>query len=96
VLRDKLGEARRDSVRSHKYPKERRLGALLAAPYTPRSEETPLNERIETWLTAVRSLKGVARAWTFPKHLIRSPKECAEGKYLYPGVAMLLHPPRSR
>lgn len=93
----RLRQARKDATRcrSFGYP---RLGLLFLCPYFP--TRPPHTKELRDW---IGRLRGVARsnkaavAWCFPSVArTLSDKDSKKRKDYYPGVALLIRPPRRR
>lgn len=92
--REKLKLARRDAVRTPTYGLAKRIGLLFVVPY---ATSQPAESQIRDWITDLNKLRKTALVWTFPRMAadLYWPDKQNGKRYYYPGIALLVRPPRS-
>jgi hypothetical protein len=64
---------------------QRRLGILFANPYIVKSQKASVNELLDKWLAAMKSVKCSCSAWVFPAE-----SRYISGQAICPGAAVLI------
>jgi len=82
-LRTGLQEACEDVDKCQRHG-QRKLGILFATPYIAKSQKPRADELLNTWFTAMRSVRCSCSAWVFPE------LRCDWVQDIWPGAAVLI------
>lgn len=97
-IKEKLRKARKDARNTAKYGCSR-LGLLFICPYVTKAP--PTIKAIRNWIGRIRIIakkEKAALAYTFPTVArdLRDRSSKSKNKHFYPGVALLIRPPRGK
>jgi hypothetical protein len=97
-IKEQLRKARKDARNTASFGCAR-LGLLFLCPYV--TNKPPTTKEIRDWIGRVRNIakrEKAALAYTFPAVArdLRDRSSKSKNKHFYPGVALLIRPPRSK